>query len=350
MNRRPGEKLTVYEIAKLAGASKSTVSRVLMNAYGVSPKTRERIQKIMAEYGYRPSRLAQGLAGGRSGLVAVVMPGMFSGYYAEVLKGIDVFTHRRGVRLITSIAHGTDDYYSMIEEYAQPGRVDGVILVAPSMDIFKRLTPPGSVPSVIVSAMPLRNGKGWTRMDSVTVDNAQAMETVVNHLVEHGRRRIVHLAGSAGSFDARERRRTFQQYFRRRRGVAGTIIPAGLTSDQAVRKLTARLKASTRSVDAVVAFNDDMAIGVVKVLRAGGVRVPDDIAVVGCDDEHASEILGLTTLHMPMVELGEEAARLLFERIDRGTEKTPVRRSVLEMVLVVRQTSARPKPTPRHSS
>ena len=78
MNRRPGEKLTVYEIAKLAGASKSTVSRVLMNAYGVSPKTRERIQKIMAEYGYRPSRLAQGLAGGRSGLVAVVMPGMFS--------------------------------------------------------------------------------------------------------------------------------------------------------------------------------------------------------------------------------------------------------------------------------
>ncbi len=337
----PVAKLTLYDIARIAGVSKTTVSRVLINAPDIAEETRARIRKVMAEHGYRPSRFAQGLAGGKSGLIAVVMPGMFSGYYAEVLKGVDLVAHGAGTRIIASIAHSEDEYYSMVTEYAQPGRVDGMVLVAPRLDLLRRPAPEFPVPVVLVSARALRNGQGWDRLDTVTVDNARAVQDALGHLAAQGCGQVVCLAAAADSYDARERRQAIADYARANPAPAIHLLTAGLTSDEAVAVLRAH-RAAGGACDAVLAHNDDMAIGVVKALREQGVSVPDTIAVVGCDDEHAAGIMGLTTLHMPMVELGEEAARLMFARMARRTGAPPAPRcSTLGMPLVVRATSVR---------
>jgi LacI family transcriptional regulator len=339
MNPGPETKLTLYEVAKLAGVSKSTVSRVLMDQADVSAKTKARILKIMEESGYRPSRMARSLAGGRSNLIAVVTSGMFSGYYAEVLRGIDVVAHDRGVRIVTSIVHDEGEYSTLLREYAHPGQVDGVILVAPPLALFKTPAPEGGVPLVMVSASATGSRKGWGRFDSVTVDNSGAMERAVDHLVAGGRVRLLHLAGSKTGYDARERCAAFDEVVRKHPKVRGRILPTGPTSGEAAEQLLEFWSAEANRADGIIAYNDDIAIASVKALRSRGIRVPEDVAVVGCDDEHAAEIMGLTTLHMPMVGLGEEAARLLFGRADGEALQVLARQSVLDMPLLIRATT-----------
>ncbi len=332
-------KLTVYEIAALAGVSKSSVSRVLMNQSGISDETRRRILDVIKKSGYRPSNFARGLAGGRTGLIAVVTPGIFSGFYADVLRGIDVVAHKRGVRMITSFAHGERDYRLLVDEFTQGGRVDGVILVAPPMKLLSAPAPKPGVPVVIVAARAPRRGRGWEALDSVVVDNEKAIERVMDHLVEKGCRRIVHLSGPPGVFDALERRAAFEQYGRAHKSVGCVVAEGGETRQEAVQALLKQLDGG-RKPDAVVAYNDDMAIGVVRVLRGRGMRVPEDMCVTGCDDEQPAELLNLTTLHMPMVEMGEEAARLLFGRLDDGSIGSMARQSLIDMPLMVRSSSS----------
>jgi len=338
MTSSPKHKITLYDIARLTGTSKSTVSRVLMNATDVAEPTRQKILDAMAQHGYTPSRFARGLAGGRSGMVAVVLPGMYSGYYAEVLKGIAVAAHQRGVRLITSIAHGPDEYFGLVAEYAEPGRADGVILVSPAAEVLRRKAPPSPVPFVMVSARPVGRDDSWGRMDTVTVDNEGGMAEVLDHLREQGCRRLVHLAGPAGNYDAVARRRAFDSYCSRH-GLAGQVQSAGDTNADAIREVRELMRHKSVPVDGIVAFNDDFAIAVVRHLREQGVRLPGALAVTGCDDEHAAGLIDLTTLHMPMVELGEEAARLLLDRLDGRRAGLSTRHVMLNMTLVVRASS-----------
>ena len=341
MSKENGPKLTLYDIARLAGTSKSTVSRVLMNQYGVSGETRLKIEKIMREHGYRPNVMARGLAGGRTGMIAVVTPGIFSGYYAEILKGVDVIAHREKVHVISSFAHGDEDYHELIEHFSRSGQVDGMVLVAPRMELFQRRPPKPTVPIVLVGAVAQRPSNGWDRFDSVVLDNEGAMVLVMNHLQEMGCRKFLHLTGAENVYDFIERRMAFERFCRQTPQVAGHILSGGVTRAEAKEALEKRLQTSAVEYDAVVACNDDMALGVLQVLQKQAIPVPGRVAVTGCDDEPAAEILGLTTLHMPMVELGEEAARLLLARTAPGDNSPAARRSIVEMSLVVRATSTR---------
>jgi DNA-binding LacI/PurR family transcriptional regulator len=336
------KKITLYEIAQLAGTSKSTVSRVLMNQSGVSQETRRKIEQIMREKGYHPNQMARGLAGGRTGMIAVVTPGIFSGYYAEILKGVDVVAGNFQVHVISSFARGEKDYPALINRFSQPGQVDGLILVAPRLDIFQQRAPRTSVPIVLIGAYASENG--WDRLDRVTLNNVGAMNEVLDHLKDQGCKRLLHLTGPSGVHDFAERRRGFEEYIQRNPELRGIVLNGGDTRATAREALEKFLKENPRSIDAVVACNDDMAMGALQVLRGHGIRIPEEVAVTGCDDEAASEVLGLTTIHMPMVELGEEATRLLFERRKAGQAPVVARQSILQMSLVVRSTSSRKTP------
>ncbi|HBA85681.1 MAG TPA: hypothetical protein DCZ95_16490 [Verrucomicrobia bacterium] len=338
------KKITLYEIAQLAGTSKSTVSRVLMNQAGVSPETRRKIEQIMRESGYHPNQMARGLAGGRTGMIAVVTPGIFSGYYAEILKGVDVVASQHDVHVISSFARGEDDYPDMIDRFSQPGQVDGMILVAPRMKVFKQRAPRTIVPIVLVGSYAPDNG--WDRMDRVVLNNAGAMNELLDHVRQQGCRRLLHLTGLANVYDFAERRRAFEEYLLLHPTLQGTVLSGGETRAQAREALDRHLDEQPESFDAVIACNDDMAMGALQALRGRGIQTPEDVVVTGCDDEPAAEILGLTTLHMPMVELGEEATRLLFERRAQKQISPVARQSIVQMALVVRSTSMRKPAVP----
>ena len=336
-----GKRLTLRQIATLAHTSKSTVSRVLTKHPSVSPRTRARIEAVISKQGFRPNLFARGLAGGKTGLVAVLAAEINSGFYAEVIKGIDEIAGQHDGHLLTSYAHGDSDFIRLWKEMSEGGRVDGIILIAPPMGMFSEQVESHYVPSVLCACRALRNRKGWGEVDSVVLNNQRGFEELMQHLVAQGCRYFVHVAGPADIFDGVDRRRVFEKFIESDASLKGDVIQATLTREGGRAAVHDYLSRHTGWPDAFVAFNDDTALGVLEALRDHGIAVPTPVAVAGCDDEPASTFVGLTTLHMPMVELGRETARLLFNRMEHRGEQLPVKTSTVDLSLRVRGSSRR---------
>lgn len=343
--------LTLRQIAKLARTSKSTVSRVLTNHPSVSPKTRQRIQSVISKHGFKPNLFARGLAGGRTGLIAVLTSEINSGFYAEVIKGVDEVVSQHEGHVLSSFAHGIQDYIDLWDSFASGGRVDGVILVAPLLDALARHIGPDDVPMVLCACRPPRDEEGWAIVDSVDVNNERGMIEILRHLVDQGCTRLVHVAGPENIYDAVERRRCFDQFISDHPNLSGAVITAAMTRESGRAVTLDYLKKNAERPDAFVACNDLAALGALEALKESGVRVPDTVAVTGCDDDAPSAILGLTTLHMPMVDIGRETARLLFDRLHSRDRTLPGRHSLVEMTLRIRNSSlARKNPDAAASS
>jgi LacI family transcriptional regulator len=337
--KKDSDTLTLRQVAKLARTSKSTVSRVLTKHPSVSPKTRARIEAVILKHGFRPNLFARGLAGGRTGLIAVLAAEMNSGFYAEVIRGIDEVAGQHDGHILTSFSHGVPDYIRLWHELATEGRVDGIILIAPPLEIMSTPIQADFVPSVLCACRAPKHRKDWVGVDSVSLDNERGMDELLRHLAEQGCRDLVHIAGPNNIFDGIERRRAFERFIKSMPGLKGDVIQAVLNREGGRTAVLEYLGGRATWPDAFVAFNDSTALGVLEALRERGVSERKPVAVTGCDDEPSSAFVGLTTLHMPMLELGRETARLLFERMERKGGDLPVRASVIELSLKVRNTS-----------
>lgn len=340
--KKHSKSITLRQIAKLARTSKSTVSRVLTNHPSVSPKTRARIEAVIRKQGFRPNLFARGLAGGRTGLIAVIAAEINSGFYAEVIKGIDEIAGQHNGHLLSSFAHGVSDYIRLWKELAEGGRADGIILVAPPMEILTHDVLPTYIPTVLCACRGQRSKKGWNRVDSVTIDNQKAVEEVLGHLVGQGCQSMVHVSGPADVFDAIDRRKSFEAFIERNRHLKGEVIQGNLTREGGRAAVLEYLNRHAGLPDAFVAFNDSTALGVLEALKEHGLPASRPIAVTGCDDEPSSTFVGLTTLHMPMVDLGRETARLLFDRLEKKNEDDSPRHTVIGLTLKVRESSRLP--------
>ena len=136
MTSNPLNRLNLVEIAKLAGVSKSTVSRVLLNQPRVAAETRTRVEHIMKAHNFQPSLFARGLAGGKTGLIGVLARWMESGFTAEVIRGINDEVKKRGGHLLCTFAPGIDEYITLWRRFVGGGQVDGAILIAPPVDLY----------------------------------------------------------------------------------------------------------------------------------------------------------------------------------------------------------------------
>lgn len=331
--------LNVIKIAKLARTSKSTVSRVLRNEPDVSPKTRARVQRLIQKYDYHPSLFGRGLTGASTGLIGVLGRWMESGFPAEVLRGIVGEVERRGGHLLCSFAPNVNDYVSMWRKFASGGQVDGAILIAPAVEMFSHPLKSSDRPVVLCACRPPDGRKGWGNVGSVTMDNRAAMNDLVKHLVEKGYRRLVHLSGSPDILDAQERRRFFMRCAAEHRGVKASVVQGAWTQELAYTITLEYINKHGGPPDAFVAFNDSVALGVLEALEARGIAVPDEVAVTGWDDILFASYAGLTTIHQPMIQMGVEAARLLYEQLDDNGRKIG-RHATLKMPIKIRKTSA----------
>lgn len=307
-----------------------------MGSPHVAPDTRARIEAVMRRRGYQPNPLARGLAGGPTGLVAVIAPEINSGFYAEVLRGVSAAAQKYRAHLLSCIAHDPEDYVQLAEAFARGRRVDGVILLAPPDAIFERPAHGILVPMVLCACSGERRGRGWDRVDTVTVRNEEGMTALLRHLWDGGRRRFLHVAGPADVYDAQVRRRAFKKFLKSQTGAEYEVIAAGQNREdgyEAFRRYWLRRRSAP---DAVVCFNDSTAFGVWQALRELGIEVPRTTAVTGCDDEPASASLGLTSLRMPMREMGEAACHLLFARRESPRRRGPPEHRTFDLVPVLR--------------
>ena len=316
--------VTLFDVARLAGVSTATVSRVVHGQDRVREATRIRVRQAIEELGYVPDGAAQSLSRRRKDVIGLVcverhahqydIENMSLLFYDEVLRGVEArIRDEQWSLLITFVQGSHDPGYARIESFT--GKVDGILIgegIMPS-PFIERLT--ARIPVVIFAGTPYEKFN-----DVVTADNLSGSAAVVTHLVrEHGRRRLFWVDGPADSPDSRERRLGLDHVLRANPQCELVGEFQGNHNVQSGEEAGESLLAMPREnlPDAVVSANDQMAIGVVKALSRAGIRVPEDIAVVGFDDIFPGSLCDppLTTIHQPMRLLGERACARLLDRI-----------------------------------
>jgi LacI family transcriptional regulator len=305
---------TIRDVARRAQLSVATVSRALNGFENVSEDARERVSKAVRELGYVPHAGARSLSLARTNAIGVVLPDLHGEFFSEIVRGMDREASRRGYLLLLSNLHGSPDQASLALR-AMHGRVDGLIVMAPQLsaeDLSAAL--PSNLPSILINTRDASGSRA-----AIHLDNSAGVRAVVDHFAALGRRRLVHIAGPQGNIDADERAAAFREACAGR-GFDCEVLHGDFEEASGQRAVEQLLK-SGQSFDALFAANDNMAIGAMQALRAGGLRVPDDVAVAGFDDIPLARHLGLTTVRVRIAELGERALARLLASMGKGRDE-----------------------------
>ena len=328
--------VTAADVARMAGVSTSTVSRVLSNSGYVSPETRSAVMSASRELGYVPNAIARGLKTQRSGLIAFLMPEILDPYFFTTLAhGVEEVANNSGYQILL----GNNDENQVKErnylELMVANAIEGMIITptARSQKAYKILEE-RNIPVVFVDRVI-----SGLRTDTVRSDDRLGAKLLVEHLAQLGHRNIALVNGDRQTSVALDREDGFREAVAR----AGLTPQDDLISsgpwfiDDAERRID-RLIESRRGFTAIVAANLNMAIGALRSLRRHNIRVPEDMALVSFNDlELAAEINPfLTVLSQPIYSMGRIAMGLLLERI-KGQYKGEPRDVVLSPSLVVRQ-------------
>lgn len=322
-------------IARMAGVSPATVSRVLSGAKPVSPELRRRVEAEVARYGYRPNRLAQSLISHRSRLIGIVAPSVSGAFHARLISGAEQAADACGYNVM--VCNVGDDFARekrAFEIFAER-RVDGILLAQENLpEQLRELTEAVRLPVVAASV----NTEGGT-LPSVGIDETQAAYDMTSYLLRLGHRRIAGVFNDCYSLGVL-RRRGFETALAQ----SGDGIPAGwracarCTAQDGARAAEGFFSAMLRPT-AVFCVSDEQAAGVMNYLLEHGYRVPEDVSVTGFDDIGLAELLRprLTTVHQPIEEIGGRSARMLVGLIEGRAEAHPL---LLPYSVVIRGSTA----------
>jgi len=326
---------TIRDVARAAGVSIATVSRVLHGHDNVRPGTRDRVRAAIEELQFRPNRLGRSLAERRHAANGIVFPDLSGPYYAEVVLGYEAVAAELGRSVLILTTHGRKAAPSMVEDMA--GRCDGLVVMGRTVpdEVVTRLAARG-LPLVLLARPAVGD------IDSVQAENAGSATRLAELVVGSGARRIVFIGDPASSPDVQERCESLTRVAGQARDVTLDVVPPSGFGEADGAAVAAAALAADDLPDAYVCANDELALGVLAVLREHGVDVPGRVQVTGWDDVMAARYAGLTTVRQPMRELGATAARLLDERITGS--RTDPRHDVLPTQLVVRTSTSRKEP------
>jgi DNA-binding LacI/PurR family transcriptional regulator len=332
---------TMVDVAAQAGVSRALVSIVFRGQPGASQETRERVLRVADEIGYRPDSAARLLARGHSRTLGVMFTARQT-FHADLVEGIYPEAERLGYDvLLSATAQGRGEAKAV--EALLSHRCGAVILLGPESS-------PADLDELGHRTVAVSVGRRMpgTRVDSVHTAEPKGIGLAMNHLVELGHRRIVHIDGGRGPGSA-ERRRAYRAAMRRHKLEPEIrVIPGEHTEQSGIE--TGRLLLAERDhgqplPTAVLAGNDRCAMGLLMVLTRAGVDVPGEVSVVGYDDNHLSHLMpdSLTTVRQDAVLMAEHAVQFAVERLE-NSELEP-RQAVLDPKLVIRGTSGPVRPS-----
>lgn len=333
------KKVTILDVAREAGVSYQTVSRVINNKYDVADETRERVRQIIQTLGYRPNAAARSLPSSRTHVLGLITADFSDYFFTQVIAGAEQEARRQGYFLMLGSTERNPsdepEYLKLLTEQ----RVEGILFARPSTDLYPTDSPirsliDGEIPVVAIACyLPGEH----TRL--VDVDNLDGGEQAVQCQVEAGHRMIGMITGPQGWRSVRDRATGYRNVLDRC-GIPydPALVTAGDWSYESGYQGMKMLLERNRPLTAVFAHNDQMAMGAMYALREAGLNIPQDISVVGYDDIPAAAYYypPLTTVRQPMLQVGEVAVRQLIELISKSvTEK---RQILLKPELVRRAT------------
>jgi LacI family transcriptional regulator len=331
--------ITIHDIARMCGVSAQTVSRVINDRPDVSPATRSAILAAIASVGFRPNAVARSLAHRRSWTIGVIASGLGHFGVAETLTAITDASDAAGYALLIKEFAGveTDDVLPIID-FLVVHQVEGIICFTPQLHFDASALAvglPASCPPIVF----VKPGE-TSNYTSIAIDSFAGASVATRHLIALGRRRIAHLGGPAEWREAQDRRDGWLAALAEAGLTPGASI-AGDWSSASGESAFARMLEIQPDMDGVVVGNDQMALGALLVAHRHGLRVPEDLAVVGFDGvpESAQFIPPLTTIEQPLHEMGRQAVERLLREISGEPRSPDDLKVVLQPRLVVRESA-----------
>ena len=329
---------TMKRIAGELGVSITTVSKVLNNHADISEATRTRVLAKVEELGYQRNAVARSLSLRRTHTLGIVIPDLMHSFFVEVIAGIEPVASNRGYGVLLCSSSEDPAKERSELEMLRGRQVDGVVIASAqgtgNADVLQQLVKRGT--SLV---MIDRDDHAAVKCHRVLTDDEQVGQLATSHLVDGGRRTIAHIGGPAIAH-AKRRERGWREALKAR-GIKASddwIVRGGFMESDGYKAMKRLLTVRPR-VDAVFAANDPSAIGAMKAIWEAGLRVPDDIAVVGVGDIALGDLLRvpLTTVGWSRREQGRHAAELLLNSIDREIDEP--QRIVIPPRLIVRESS-----------
>lgn len=328
-------KVTIYDVAKKAGVSTATVSKIINNTGSISEKTKLKVQKVMDELQYQPSMIASALKGKSTHTIGLLIPDLSNPIFAEYAKYIEERAQELGFSVIMCNTDANPDKELRYIELLKQKQVDGIVIAARfnNIKLLKELIKENFPIAVIAQDLPA------LPIDSVTVDDYLGGYQVTEYLLSLGHRKIGVVA--EGDRSSQERIKGYKQ----------ALVDAGLKVDEGLilvcqqpTRECAKLNAGIlldkeRNQSAIFGCNDLLAVGVMQAARERGLTIPNDLSVIGFDNTDLSEVIypSLTTVQQPLKDIGYHVVDFLTQKIEGNSRTT--HRVVLLPNLVIRQST-----------
>jgi LacI family transcriptional regulator len=325
---------TIKEVARRAGVSTATVSRVLNNTGPVGEQTRHKVKEIARELRYSPSAIGRSLSTKRTDSIGLLLPDLYGEFFSEVIRGCDQTAQLHNYHVLVSSSHNSKDEIEAALQVMR-GRVDGLIIMAPQIDAHTlNANLPHTLPVVLLNCYV--EGDDF---DSMNIDNYGGTKDMVRHFLGHGHRRIAIIRGTEHNIDASQRLQ----------GYRDALQEAGADQDESLElpgnfseasgyDAAKRILSITPRPTAIFASNDATAIGALSALRDAGVQVPEEMALAGFDDIPIAAYLtpSLTSVHVGINNLGVLAIQNIIQAV-RDKDGYPKQQALLSTRLSLRE-------------
>ncbi len=331
--------VTIKDIARHLSISASTVSRALVNDKNVRKETKEKVLNAARELNYKPNPVATNLKYGHSNTVGVIVPEMVTPFASTVVSGIQSVLYAHGIKVIVADSRENPDMERENLRLMEQFMVDGIIVSLCSYrknrEDYLRLQKAG-MPMVFYDRIPY-----GLDVPQVLVDDYRKSFFLVEKLILGGRKKIVHIQGPEDIYNSKERLKGYMDAMAKYKipvNESTMVIRTGMTFDEGA-EAAERLVGSGMDFDAIFAFTDTLAIGVMNRLRELGKRIPDEVAIASFSGTELSTIVypKLTTVEPPLFQMGEKAAELILEKIKNPA--CPNRKETVNAEIRMRESS-----------
>jgi len=330
------KRLTLEEVGKLAGVSRATVSRVINNPEGVTPELRRRVERVIAETGYQPNLAARSLVSRRSNILGLIIPSvarfLFTDpYFPSLIQGISSACNTNGYTLSLFLFNTREEEQQAYKRALGTGLIDGLIVTAEQMEA-------PFIPELIERQIPfvyIGRPMHPERISFVDVDNVGGAFTATNHLIQLGCQRIATIGGPLSTAVGLDRREGYHKALTEHNmPVDENLMTFGDYSHDS--GYTGMKRLLPHKPDAVFCASDMMAVGALQALHEAGLRVPDDVSVIGFDDlpPAVNAAPQLTTVRQPVQQCGLAAVETLIDLLETGLE--PPRHLIFQTELIIR--------------
>ncbi|MBI5726243.1 MAG: LacI family DNA-binding transcriptional regulator [Ignavibacteriales bacterium] len=329
--------INIKELAALAKVSIATVSRALNGDSKVRPKTREAIEALAKAYNYNPNLLARSFVKKQSNIIGLVLPEISDEFFTEIIRGVDEASYAQDFFCMVASSHANRSIVESILNFMNNGLTGGLIVMLSEITPeIKKVLQNRNLPVAIISGDDHLKG-----FDTVGFDNFVGAYNIVNHLVKRGYKRIAHISGPDNNEDSKKRKAGFIEALADNKiKLDPALIIKGDFTRAGGEKACTELLNLKKKPDAIFASNDMSAIGCYEALHKAGLKIPKDIAVTGFDDIYISHFLNppLTTIRVPISEIGKAAANLVIEKVRNGKE-TGEQHININTELIIRKSS-----------